>query len=124
MSLSVLQLRDANGVRHVAATDDQGITRRVNGIASTYELAQAAIQAGISLTLAVATSMLCSDVPVMCMCIFLEPRRYHSRRALKYKPMMCLKFRRRRFACHYATRSAKQRPTQLRFAIYSCSCAR
>jgi hypothetical protein len=46
MSLRLLQLRSADGTRMVAAADDSGDAWRLDGFASTYELALAAIERG------------------------------------------------------------------------------
>jgi hypothetical protein len=54
MSLRLIQVRAADGQRSVAAVDDAGVARRIKGVSSTYELAQAAISAGTSLAGAVA----------------------------------------------------------------------
>jgi hypothetical protein len=43
MSLRLVQLRSADGARIVAAADDSGDAWRIDGVASTYELARAAI---------------------------------------------------------------------------------
>lgn len=47
--LRLVQFRDASGEARVAASDDQGAAKLVLGASSTYELAAAAINAGISL---------------------------------------------------------------------------
>src|SRR5690606_25754555 len=47
--LRLVQFRDASGEARVAASDDQGTAKLVLGASSTYELAAAAINAGISL---------------------------------------------------------------------------
>jgi len=44
MSLRLVQLRSSDGVRMVAAGDDSGDAWRIDGVASTYELARAAIE--------------------------------------------------------------------------------
>src|SRR5687767_13752912 len=49
MSLRLIQVRAADGQRGVAAVDDDGVARRIKGCSSTYELAQAALNAGTSL---------------------------------------------------------------------------
>jgi hypothetical protein len=54
MSLRLIQVRAADGQRNVAAVDDDGVARRVNGVGSTYELAQAALQSGDTLAATVA----------------------------------------------------------------------
>jgi hypothetical protein len=54
MSLRLIQVRAADGQRGVAAVDDDGVARRIKGVGSTYELAQAALNAGTSLAAAVA----------------------------------------------------------------------
>lgn len=48
--LRLIQFRDARGEQRVAACDDEGAAHVVEGVATTYELAWAAISAGISLT--------------------------------------------------------------------------
>ena len=47
--LRLVQIRNAGGETHVAACDDEGAAHIVNGVTTTYELAWAAILAGISL---------------------------------------------------------------------------
>lgn len=47
--LRLIQFRDARGEQRVAACDDEGAAHVVDGVATTYELAWAAISAGISL---------------------------------------------------------------------------
>src|SRR5687768_1678416 len=54
MSLRLIQVRAADGQRGVAAVDDDGGARRIKGVSSTYELAQAALNAGASLAATVA----------------------------------------------------------------------
>ena len=54
MSLRLVQVRANDGQRSVAAVDDAGVARRVNGYSSTYELAQAALAAGATLAATVA----------------------------------------------------------------------
>ena len=44
MTLRLIQLRTAEGDRRVAACDDDGVARLVNGISSTYDLARAALE--------------------------------------------------------------------------------
>jgi hypothetical protein len=44
MSLRLLQLRSSDGVRMVAAADESGDAWRIDAVASTYELARAAIE--------------------------------------------------------------------------------
>ena len=57
MSLRLIQLRSADGVRTVAAIDDDGDARLINGIKSTYDLALSAIdRAVIPASLSVMTS--------------------------------------------------------------------
>lgn len=48
MSLRLIQMLDANGLRMVVAADDKG-TRRIHGVATTYELAKAAIATNATL---------------------------------------------------------------------------
>ncbi|MDY6944448.1 MAG: AraD1 family protein [Pseudomonadota bacterium] len=55
MSLRLLQVRAADGQRCVAALDDSGVARKVRGFASTYELAQAALDSGATLAATVET---------------------------------------------------------------------
>jgi hypothetical protein len=52
MSLRLLQLLADDGTRYVAAGDPDGRGRRVTGVTTTYELAQAALAAGTSLAAA------------------------------------------------------------------------
>ncbi len=47
--LRLIQFRDARGGARVAVCDDEGAAHVVNGVTTTYELAWAAISAGISL---------------------------------------------------------------------------
>lgn len=47
--LRLVQFRDMRGETRVAACDDEGAAHVVNGVTTTYELAWAAISAGISL---------------------------------------------------------------------------
>ncbi|EEY05522.1 conserved hypothetical protein [Brucella pinnipedialis M163/99/10] len=54
--LRLVQFRDERGEAHVAACDDEGAAHVVGGVATTYELASAAISAGISLEEQVACS--------------------------------------------------------------------
>ena len=49
MSVRLVQLRTADGARIVAAADDNGDAWRIDGIASTYELALAAIDRDLTL---------------------------------------------------------------------------
>ena len=49
MSLRLIQLRSADGARIVAAADDTGDAWRIDGVASTYELALAAIDRELTL---------------------------------------------------------------------------
>ena len=44
MSVRLVQLRSADGARVVAAADDSGDAWRIDGVASTFELARAAIE--------------------------------------------------------------------------------
>ena len=57
MSLRLIQVRAADGQRGVAAVDDDGVARRIKGCSSTYELAQAALNAGTSLAATVAARL-------------------------------------------------------------------
>ena len=54
MSLRLIQVRAGDGQRSVAALDDAGIARRIQGCSSTYELAQAALNSGSTLATTVA----------------------------------------------------------------------
>lgn len=54
MSLRLIQVRAADGQRGVAALGEHGVARKVNGFASTYELAQAALKSGTTLAATVA----------------------------------------------------------------------
>src|SRR4051812_45630361 len=49
MSMRLVQLRDADGTRAVAALEGEGPAHRLTGIESTYALARQAIAEGISL---------------------------------------------------------------------------
>lgn len=49
MALRLVQFRDSNGERGVALSLDDGTAVRLNGVATTYELALAAIREGVSL---------------------------------------------------------------------------
>ncbi len=53
MTLRLIQITSRDGQRHVLAADDDGAARIVEGVSSTYELAQTAIKAGISIADAV-----------------------------------------------------------------------
>lgn len=55
MSLRLIQVRAADGQRCVAAIDADGVARKVDGFASTYELAQAALKSGMTLAATVAS---------------------------------------------------------------------
>jgi hypothetical protein len=57
MSLRLIQIRSADGVRGVAAIDDDGDARLINGIKSTYELALAAIDRDITLATLVSAQL-------------------------------------------------------------------
>ncbi len=54
MVLSLTQLTDQDGRRMVAATDEAGLSRRLDGVASTYELALEAIATGEAIAQVVA----------------------------------------------------------------------
>jgi hypothetical protein len=54
MSVRLIQLEDAKGGRILAQADPDGAARRVAGVASTYQLAQIAVAAGVSLEKAAA----------------------------------------------------------------------
>lgn len=62
MTLRLIQLRTAEGDRRVAACDDDGVARLLNGISSTYDLARAALEVRSTLAEAVASRL--SDVRV------------------------------------------------------------
>lgn len=62
MTLRLIQLRTAEGDRRVAACDDDGAARLLNGIATTYDLARAALE--VRSTLAGAAQSRLSDVRV------------------------------------------------------------
>ena len=49
MSARLIQLHDKSGERVIAALDDTGTARKLTGVASTYDLALAALAAGTSL---------------------------------------------------------------------------
>ena len=49
MSIRLIQLRSNDGVRIVAAAEDSGDAWRIDGVASTYELARAAMESGSTL---------------------------------------------------------------------------
>lgn len=57
MTLRLVQLRTTDGVRCVAAVDDKGDARRIDGVASTYELARIALDSGATLSAAVAARL-------------------------------------------------------------------
>jgi hypothetical protein len=50
VSLHLIQIRSADGIRGVAAVDDDGDARLIDGVSSTYELALAAIDRNVTLT--------------------------------------------------------------------------
>jgi hypothetical protein len=54
MTLRLIQLRTEDGARAVAAMDDTGRAHRVDGVTSTYALAQIALQSNSSLQSAIA----------------------------------------------------------------------
>lgn len=54
MTLRLIQLRADDGRRYVAASDDEGVARRLEGVTSTYELARAALAEGTTLSAAAA----------------------------------------------------------------------
>ncbi|HKE93428.1 MAG TPA: AraD1 family protein [Povalibacter sp.] len=60
MTLRLIQLRLSDSDRCVAAADDTGTARRVNGVTTTYELALAALTDGVTLSAAV-TARLSSE---------------------------------------------------------------
>jgi hypothetical protein len=62
MSLRLVQLRTAGGTRCVAAADDDGRARCIEGVATTYELARVALETGASLGATAAARR--SDEPV------------------------------------------------------------
>lgn len=57
MTLRLVQLLTPDGARCVAAADDTGSGRRIGAVATTYELAQAALDARTSLAAAVAARL-------------------------------------------------------------------
>ena len=61
MSLRLIQVRAAPGSsgeqRGVLAVDADGVARKLNGFASTYELAQAALKSGTTLAVTVAARL-------------------------------------------------------------------
>lgn len=57
MTLRLVQLRDADGARRIAASEDQGAARLLDGVATTYELAGLAMADGTSLADAVAARL-------------------------------------------------------------------
>ncbi len=52
MSVRLIQLRDADGQRRLAACDADGAARFVDGVESSYELAQCALSEGVALAAA------------------------------------------------------------------------
>lgn len=59
MALRLVQYRDNGGHRAVAALDDDGRARRLEGVSSIYELASAALRGGVPLAAAIDPA--CSD---------------------------------------------------------------
>jgi hypothetical protein len=57
MTLRLIQLKTSGDARCVAAADDDGNARRIDGVATTYELARAALASGKSLADAVAARL-------------------------------------------------------------------
>jgi hypothetical protein len=64
MPIRLLQLRDAGGQRCVAAMDDEGRARRVNGHESTLSLAGAAIAADCTLAETIASEGFAEDLDI------------------------------------------------------------
>jgi hypothetical protein len=54
MTLRLVQLKTTDGKRCVAAADDEGGARRIDGVSTTYELARMAMASGITLNAAAA----------------------------------------------------------------------
>ena len=48
MAVRVVQFRDAHGERRVAAVGAEGVARLIGGLATTYDLAFAAIREGVT----------------------------------------------------------------------------
>ncbi|HEY5808103.1 MAG TPA: AraD1 family protein [Povalibacter sp.] len=57
MTLRLIQLKTSSNARCVAAADDDGSARRIDGVTTTYELARAALTSGKSLADAVAARL-------------------------------------------------------------------
>jgi hypothetical protein len=57
MALRLVQFTTQSGARRVAAAEDSGKARRVDGVTSTYELAQLAIEGNSTLSLVVASHL-------------------------------------------------------------------
>jgi hypothetical protein len=57
MSLRLVQLKDASGIRCVAATQDDGSTRRLDGVSTMYELARIALDTSSTLSTVVAARL-------------------------------------------------------------------
>ena len=64
MTLRLIQITSRDGQRHVLAAEDDGSARIVEGVSSTYELAQAAIKASVSIADAIAKQGLGETVDV------------------------------------------------------------
>ncbi len=64
MTLRLIQITSRDGQRHVLAAEDDGSARIVEGVSSTYELALAAIKAGVPIADAVARQGLGENVDV------------------------------------------------------------
>ena len=61
MSARLIQLHNESGERVIAALDDTGTARKLTGVASTYDLARAALAAGTSLAHMI-TAQLSEDI--------------------------------------------------------------
>ncbi|MEI9904765.1 MAG: AraD1 family protein [Asticcacaulis sp.] len=64
MTLRLIQIMSRDGQRHVLAGEDDGSARIVNGLSSTYELAQAAIAGDMSISEAIVRQGLGDEVDV------------------------------------------------------------
>jgi len=64
MAYRLLQIRDATGARQLLAMDDAGAARRLAGVATSYELAQAALTERVSLGAAIAQRLTGTTVEV------------------------------------------------------------
>jgi len=64
MAYRLLQIRDATGARQLLAMDEAGAARRLAGVATSYELAQAALTERVSLGAAIAQRLTGTTVEV------------------------------------------------------------